>query len=155
MHFVTSSRFLPSLAALLDTPSKNLLLEAWVTFILAYWVKRGRPALPLTEFYGGSLGATAAISPTDPASQEVVDWSGILQKALAHPDEHLVKILVTLSRYATTYGKDTPGMFTNTGLNGAASIDGRLFGKVVSKTAERFGISGPKVEGTWERKCSL
>ena len=51
MHLATSSIFLPSIVAYLSPRSAALLLRSYFTVALTWYVGRGRPALPINEFY--------------------------------------------------------------------------------------------------------
>ena len=122
--------------AVLSSPtSKSLLLRAYFTRSLAYYIARGRPELPvrsffvapiLTEFPGPAVNPTASAfpDPTSPFAETPNLWLKIMQSALVHPDDHLCKVQRTLAHYGSLYGHITAGEFKGTELKGCELVDG-------------------------------
>jgi hypothetical protein len=82
-------------------------------------------------------------------------WFPILQSALNHPDEHLLKIQRSLAHYAALYGRRSKGCLGQTELPEAASLDGTLFLRLASITGQvkawvREGE--PSHDANWNRR---
>lgn len=164
MHLLTSSIFLPSLAAYLSPSSQSALLRGHLSVMLAYWVSRGRPALPVKPFFA-SVSATPSPPGPKPTpskdalgkgkSLEEIDnpWFGIVQSVLQHPDEHLVKTIRALEHYARIYGTKDEGTFGDTGLEGAEALDGTLFVRVAGNAiaAQGWVREGEEYPGDYDR----
>lgn len=69
MHLVTSSLFLPAIAAHLPPTSKSLLLRTYLGAALAVWVARGRPPLSLKPFYAKTSARIVVPGPTPTPSE--------------------------------------------------------------------------------------
>lgn len=69
MHLVTSSLFLPAIAAHLPPTSKSLLLRTYLGAALAVWVARGRPPLSLKPFYAHTSARLVVPGPTPTPSE--------------------------------------------------------------------------------------
>ncbi|KAJ7910324.1 hypothetical protein B0H13DRAFT_2329443 [Mycena leptocephala] len=94
---------MPSYMASISSPaSKSILLRAYFSRSLAYWISRGRPILNIRSFFTSSmvpmiLGPTptpyssAFPKPTAPGALTPNPWLQIIQSALVHPDDHLGK----------------------------------------------------------------
>lgn len=136
MHLVTSSLFLPSIAAHLSPRSKSLLLRTYLGVALSVWVARGRPPLSLKPFYAKTSARLVVPGPKptpsegtlgffDPssgfarrstgadglatASEKLAPntWLPVLQSTILHPNEHLPKLQRALAHYALRYGYET------------------------------------------------
>ncbi|KAI0324192.1 hypothetical protein GY45DRAFT_1331792 [Cubamyces sp. BRFM 1775] len=163
MHLVTSSLFLPSFAAYLSPRSTALLLQTYFVMSLAWYVARGRPALPIREFYEattskpsppslGSEGPAAAKDTLTPDDAAANPWLPIIQTTLTHPGEHVCKLQRALMHNATVYGTRDAGHFTGTELEGAELLDGTLFIRVAGLTADRLGwMKEGQEQGEWDR----
>lgn len=151
MHLVTSSMTLTSYMAVLTSPvAKSLLLRAYFTRSLAYYISRKRPNLPvrsffaapiLTEFPGPIPEPSESVYP-DPNSAVAITpnvWLQIIQSAIVHPDDHLSKVQRTLAHYGSLYGNIPPGEFRDTELEGSEVIDGTLFVRTAALTMEWMG----------------
>lgn len=156
MHLVTSSIFLHSLTAYLSPSSTSILLRAYFINSLGWWIARGRPALPISDFYS----ATTA-TPIEPGASQLSPANGtllpddvspnpflpILQSAIKHPDEHLCKCQRALAHFSAIFGTRAKGhlhALSNVSdpkarLEGAEHLDGSLFVRVASLTADRLG----------------
>lgn len=82
-------------------------------------------------------------------------WFPILQSALNHPDEHLLKIQRSFAHYAALYGTRPKGHLAQTELAEAAAIDGSLFLRLASVTGQvkawvREGE--PSDDAEWNRR---
>jgi len=151
MHLLTSSMTLTSYMAVISSPtSKSLLLRAYFTRSLAYYISRGRPELPvrsffvapiLTEFPGPAVNPTASAfpDPTSPFAETPNLWLKIIQSALVHPDDHLCKVQRTLAHYGSLYGHITAGEFKGTELKDCELVDGTLFVRTAALTMEWMG----------------
>ncbi|KAI0367931.1 hypothetical protein BV20DRAFT_534637 [Pilatotrama ljubarskyi] len=149
MHLVTSSLFLPTFSAYLSPRSMAVLLRTYFALSLAWYIARGRPALPIREFYEATTD-----KPTPPNSGQSVSpakdtltpedvapnpWLPIIQTTIVHPGEHVCKLQRALLHNATAYGTREAGHFTGTGLEGAEVLDGTLFIRAAGLTAARVG----------------
>jgi len=150
MHLVTSSIFLPTTMAHLTPATSSLLLRSYFITSLVAWIARGRPVLPIAEFYASTTAWPSPpgpqpkpsektfreliASPTDDPdkSQElwraVSDtltpnpWLAIMQTTLVHPNEHLCKLQRSLAHYANVLGETSAGTFAHLGSEGG--LDG-------------------------------
>ncbi|KAJ7199195.1 hypothetical protein GGX14DRAFT_373358, partial [Mycena pura] len=145
MHLVTSSMTLSSYMAVLSPTSKSLLLRAYFTRSLAFYVASGRPNLPvrsffktplLTSFPGPKPSPTVSVYPSSDTPNL---WLKIIQSAIVHPDDHLSKFQRTLAHYSTLYGNAPAGTFEGTELDGCELIDGTFFLRVAALTMEWMG----------------
>ncbi|KAJ7658272.1 hypothetical protein DFH06DRAFT_448477 [Mycena polygramma] len=151
MHLVTSSITLPSYMAVLSNPSsKSLLLRAYFSRSLTYWISRGRPPLDLRSFFSTSVVPTipgnathpytsAFPGPASPGALTPNPWLQIIQSALVHPDDHLCKLQRALAHYASLYGDVPAGTFKGTELDGSELVDGSFFVRSAGLTMERMG----------------
>ncbi|OCH89958.1 hypothetical protein OBBRIDRAFT_793774 [Obba rivulosa] len=161
MHLVTSAVFLPSLVAYLSPESTYLLLRTYLTVSLSWWIARGRPALPIRDFFASttamprppgephSTPAKKTLTPEDPAPNP---WLGIIQTTLVHPGEHVCKLQRALAHFAVLYGARSKGHFAELQLEGANELDGSLFVRVAGLTADRMGwMREGQEEANWDR----
>ncbi|EJF59777.1 hypothetical protein DICSQDRAFT_108392 [Dichomitus squalens LYAD-421 SS1] len=148
MHLVTSSIFLPSLVAYLSPRSATILLRGYFTFSLAWYIGRGRPAIPVRAFYEGTTDKLVPpgepqVAPADttltPEDVSPNPWLPIIQSTLVHPSEHLCKLQRALLHNATVYGARGAGEFAGTELEGAELLDGTLFIRAAGLTANAIG----------------
>ncbi|EMD35935.1 hypothetical protein CERSUDRAFT_124504 [Gelatoporia subvermispora B] len=168
MHLVTSVLYMPSLAAYLSPTSIAILLRSYFINSLGWWVARGRPALPLRDFY-----AAVGHIPTAPDGTHVRPaegalnrsettpnaWLSLLQSTLMHPDDHVPKCQRTLAHYASLLGSTPQGTFAalaqdpdpRARLEGAECLDGTLFARVAGLTADRVGwMREGQENGGWD-----
>ncbi|KAI9463459.1 hypothetical protein HD554DRAFT_2040980 [Boletus coccyginus] len=145
-HMVTSSLFLPSLIAYLTPRSQVLLLRGYLLAALAWWVLCGRPALKIKSFMTTtSIEPSVPTTPTPKASLTTETtptpnpFLPILQSAITHPDDHLVKIQRTFAHFDTLYGRRPAGYFKGTELEDAELLDGSLFLRASLLTADYIG----------------
>ncbi|THH26455.1 hypothetical protein EUX98_g7731 [Antrodiella citrinella] len=140
MHAVTSAMFLPSLSTYLAPAATAFLLKAYLVTILSAYIIRGRPALPLADFFATVPTPTPprphATSSTDiftfrfgPNPSMIIPpkanwlavgadkiytpnpWLPLIQSTLVHPDEHLCKLQRSLMHFASVLGATRPGAF--------------------------------------------
>ncbi|KZT67500.1 hypothetical protein DAEQUDRAFT_767051 [Daedalea quercina L-15889] len=142
MHVVTSSIFLPSFLAYLSPTSATVLLRTFLRTSLAWYVARGRPALPIREFY---VGMDSSLAPKPEGSKLAAadtanPWLSVVQQALIHGDDHLPKTQRALAHFARVYGERAAGTFE--GLDGAELLDGTLFVRVAEATRKRTDAPG-------------
>lgn len=143
---VTSSLFLPSLIAYLSPRSQVLLLRGYLSIVLTWWVMRGRPALNIKSFVKTTsveLSIPTTPVPKSPLSTETTPvpnpFLPILQSAITHPNDHLVKIQRTFAHFDTLYGRRPAGYFRGTELEDAELLDGSLFLRAALLTADSIG----------------
>ncbi|KAF7329950.1 hypothetical protein MKEN_00258900 [Mycena kentingensis (nom. inval.)] len=146
MHLLTSSMTLTSYMASLSSPtSKSLLLRAYLTRSLAYYISRGRPNLPIRSFFSTEIDLAFPDPPVYPSEMAYPSgntpniWLKIIQSALVHPDDHLSKVQRTLAHYGALYGSVQAGEFAATGLEDSGMIDGTLFVRAATLTARWMG----------------
>lgn len=180
MHLVTSAIFLPSFLSHLSYPSGVLLLRTYFLISLALYIARGRPALPIAEFYNSVTSTPQPPGPhPKPAEKtykedrsagydtegsqkvwlDVSDqitpnpWLPIVQTTLVHPNEHLCKLQRSLLHFANIFGETAPGEFGSVReLEGAEFLDGTLFIRAAGLTANRLGWMR---EGQAERRWDM
>lgn len=160
MHVLTSSIFLPTLAAHVSPTSQSALLRGHFSLTLAYWVSRGRPALPIEAFFARITAVPTAPGPKPQPSNDALGqekdhdnpWLTITQSVLHHPDEHLVKTIRALQHYARIYGGRPEGSFKDTGLKGADRLDGTLFVRVAGNAMNAIGwVREGESSGVYDR----
>lgn len=148
MHMVTSSIFLPSLIAYLSPRTQALLLRAYLSNIIVWFVARGRPPLDFKSFFE----STPAV-PNPPNSPVVPPMEGIpaqdaqtsnpflplVQSSITHPNSHHPKIQRAFAHFSTIYGARPKGYFAGTELVGAEELDGSLFVRAAVLTADYMG----------------
>ncbi|EGN97420.1 hypothetical protein SERLA73DRAFT_57794 [Serpula lacrymans var. lacrymans S7.3] len=150
MHFVTSVLFVPSILVYLSHHSKALLLKAYFVMSLSLWIARGRVQLDISAFFdststmhtppGAQPSPVKKTLPT-PDSQHALTpnaWLPIIQTTIVHPNEHLCKLQRALAHFAAIYGTRKAGYFHGTELEGADKLDGTLFVRVATLTADRL-----------------
>jgi hypothetical protein len=166
MHLVTSSLFLPSLAAYLSPRSAALLLKAYFATCLTWWVARGRPGLDIPAFYSSpwrsrhdndDAGTHTQPSPPALPSPEHADarrpnpWLPLLRSALVHPSDHLCKVQRAFAHFAALYGMRRGGPPCE--LRGAEVLDGWLFIRAAERTADALGwVREGEMPGSWSRE---
>ncbi|PIL32612.1 hypothetical protein GSI_05315 [Ganoderma sinense ZZ0214-1] len=161
MHLVTSSIFLPSIVAYLSPRSAALLLRGYFTVTLTWYIGRGRPAIPIREFYEsttdkpvqpGEPHLTPGEKTLTPEDVSPNPWFPIIQTTVVHPGEHLCKLQRALIHNAALYGTYPAGYFADAELEGAELLDGTLFIRAAGLTA---GVLGWIKEGQairdWDR----
>ncbi|KAG6372610.1 hypothetical protein JVT61DRAFT_7356 [Boletus reticuloceps] len=123
MHLVTSSIFLPSLLASIDKfSSRRLLLMAYFTSALSYYVARGRPRLDIRSFYKSTENLVHEVpgpktepvsgtlpTPTSDLAQTPNAWYPMIQTTIIHPNEHLCKTQRALAHHSSLYGTRKKG----------------------------------------------
>jgi hypothetical protein len=131
MHFVTSSIFLPSLLSYLSQDSQVILLRAYFTTILGWWISRCGPHVQ------GFLDATASFrAPEGEVTSTANPFLDIVQAAIVHPDDHMLKIQRTFAHFSLLYGARPKGYFMGTELEGAEELDGSLVLRAAGLTHE-------------------
>ena len=137
---------LTSYMASLSSPiSKSLLLRAYLTRSLAYYISRGRPDLPIRSFFSTAIDLSfpdPVVRPSEqayPSANEPNVWLKIVQSALIHPDDHLSKVQRTLAHYGALYRSVPAGDFAATELRDSGMIDGTLFVRAATLTAKWMG----------------
>lgn len=164
LHLVTSSLFLSSIHAILSERSQKLLLRGFLSVALTYWVTHNRPSFTINDFFADDSHTLVSPPHKDPVpADDALDprnlhqnaWFPILQSALTHPDEHLLKIQRSFAHYAALYGTRPKGCLSQTELPEAAAIDGTLFLRLASVTGDvkawvREGE--PSHDANWNRQ---
>ena len=142
----------------------KLLTRGYLAVALTYWVGHGRPDFTISEFFADDSHTLVSPPHTDPKpADDALDaphlnqnpWFPILQSALNHPDEHLLKIQRTFAHYAALYGTKPNGYLAHTELPEASAIDGSLFLRLASMTGKvkawvREGE--PSHDANWNRR---
>lgn len=170
MHLVTSSIFLPSLLACIDKfSSRRLLLMAYFTSALSYYVARGRPQLNIRSFYKSTEKLLHKVpgpstepapgtlpTPTSGLAQTPNEWYPMIQTTIVHPNEHLCKTQRALAHHSSLYGTRKKGWCvppegrTVTAAQvlreeeaedkvGLQELDGSIFVRVAMLTQNRLG----------------
>ncbi|KAG2031137.1 hypothetical protein BDR03DRAFT_928361 [Suillus americanus] len=140
MHLVTSSLFLPSLLPYLPQDSQVLLLRGYFASTLGWWITRGFPRLDIQGF----LSATSHISSETKVANPFLD---IVQSAMTHPDNHILKIQRAFGHFSSLYGARPKGSFGDTELEGAEALDGSLFLRAARLTEEYMSERAWSQEG--------
>lgn len=147
MHLVTSVLMLSSTLSAFSPSAASRFLHTYFAFSLVLYVARGRPPLPIDDFYASTTPSVIVpgLHPK-PAADTLVDnqspnpWMPIVQTTLVHPNEHLCKLQRALVHAAALYGGTSAGAFKHVeGLKGAELLDGTLFVRAASLTADALG----------------
>ena len=145
-HAVTSGIFLAPWIAHINEKNARLFLRAYFGVTLAYYLARGRPPLDVKAFFTNpSLLYPSIPGPQAKPSEGTLlcfmpnAWLPIIQGALVHPDEHVPKLQRALKHFAELFEQTESGYFAGTELEGAEYIDGTLFIRAASVSADRFG----------------
>lgn len=161
MHMVTSSAFLPSLVAYLSPRAQVLLLRAYLSTAIAWFVVCGRPSLNFKSFFEST--STVPNPPNSPAvppvegipaqdAQTPNPFLPLVQSSIMHPNDHHPKIQRAFAHFSTIYGARPKGYFAGTELDGAEELDGSLFVRAAVLTADYMGWAR---EGEEARMWSL
>ncbi|KAG2131877.1 hypothetical protein BD769DRAFT_1354969 [Suillus cothurnatus] len=148
MHMVTSSIFLPSLIAYLSPRAQVLLLRAYLSSVVAWFVACGRPSMNFKSFF-----ESTPTVPNPPNNSAVPQVEGIaaqdaqtpnafiplIQSSIMHPNDHHTKIQRAFAHFSTIYGSRPKGYFAGTELDGAEELDGSLFVRAAVLTADYMG----------------
>jgi hypothetical protein len=148
MHMVTSSIFLPSIIAYLSPRAQVLLLRAYLSSVVAWFVACGRPSLNFMSFFESTL--TVPNPPNNPAVPQVEGIAAqdaqtpnafipLIQSSIMHPNDHHTKIQRAFAHFSTIYGSRPKGYFAGTELDGAEELDGSLFVRAAVLTADYMG----------------
>ncbi|KAK1222282.1 hypothetical protein PQX77_014915 [Marasmius sp. AFHP31] len=154
MHLITSALFLPSLFSFMSPASKRTLLRAYLITGLVWWVSRGKPRLDITGFFSINvedlpfcidLGVTTIRSEHDAQTL----WTKIIEHSIDHPDDHLVKCQRALYHFSMLYrsSEPFPGMKR---IDGFEKLDGSLFIRAATLTAQRLAGSRKGNSGDWD-----
>ncbi|KAH6905272.1 hypothetical protein BKA70DRAFT_1565248 [Coprinopsis sp. MPI-PUGE-AT-0042] len=134
MHLVTSSIFLPSIAALISPVSRARLLHTYLTIAFAMYSFNGCPKLDFAGFYALKEAPAEGPGKSNP-------WLPIIEHAIEHHDEHLVKTQRALSTWASHFGSKaaTHAPSSSSGIAGLEKLDGSVFLKTAQLTVARVG----------------
>ena len=133
MHLVTSSIFLPSMLLRLSQGSQVILLRAYFTTSLAWWISRCGPQLDIQGFFDATDQPSSSEGDVQSRANPFLD---IVQSGMTHPDDHMVKIQRAFSHFSSLYGTRPKGYFKGTELEGADALDGSLFLRAARLTDE-------------------
>lgn len=156
MHVLTSSLFLPTYAAALRPTSVALLLKTYLVSSLLWWVARGRPTLPIHDFYSNTSAPVSGHEcPASPSTNSDDPWHPVIHDTIAHPDDHLCKVQRALLHFASAYGDRRAGTLAagadaEPGIDGQELVDGTIFWRVAQLTARNFGNKDGVPDGTWD-----
>lgn len=141
--------FLPSLAAHLNTKSRELLLRSYIGVCFGWFIARGKPDINIEAFFQDNTTIKSLINTTPthkgpsfvlPVSTQSSPnpWTEVIQRTIVHPDDHVPKLQRTLLHYARAYGTREAGYFKETELKGADKLDGTLFVRAANLSAFRL-----------------
>jgi len=172
-HSVTSAVFLLTLVL----PSGNspyppvpladrvMLLKAYLAICAGIYISQGSGSIPIEAFYAATsdrlTSPPAVPAPPDakrkPLGAPGGPWARIIANAIAHPEEHLPKIVRSLTVFAARWGDRPAGYFAGggeDGLEGREALDGTLFVRAASLTLDRLGwaYESGKELGGWDRE---
>ncbi|KAG8978358.1 hypothetical protein FRC05_010603 [Tulasnella sp. 425] len=148
--------------------SQSALLRAQVSVILGWWVSRGRPAIPISDYYSREFDPSLLIpkalqvhpdkSAVGVGKDKTTNlpsnmWLAIIESSLNHPEEHLLKNQRALAHFDHLYGKTPQGYFEGeTELEGAEFLDGTLFWRVALHTQKALGwVREGEPQGSFDR----
>ena len=143
---VTSSLFLSSLIAYLSPRSRVILLRGYFLTVLTWWVMCGRPVLNIKSFMATTSVEPSVLTTPAPGISLTTETTPtpnlflpILQSAIAHPNDHVIKIQRAFAHFDTLYGRHPAGYFKGTELEDAELLDGSLFLRASVLTADYVG----------------
>ncbi|KAG1773707.1 hypothetical protein EV702DRAFT_1243059 [Suillus placidus] len=148
MHMVTSSIFLPSLIAYLSPRAQALLLRAYLSSAVTWFVARGRPSLNFKSFFESTATVpnptnSPAVPPVEGIPAQDVQTSNpflpLIQSSIMHPSDHHPKTQRAFAHFSAIYGTRPKGYFAGTELDGAEELDGSLFVRAAVLTADYMG----------------
>lgn len=147
LHLVTSVLFLHSFVPYLSESSISALLRAYFSTSLLVYVARGRPALPIRDFFASTDTHPHVPGPAPTPHKDAVSsdptsnaWVPILQSTLLHNDNHIAKIQRALAHFDSLWGTTPAGHFKDVkGLDGVEALDGTIFLRVAKLTQDRLG----------------
>ena len=169
MHFVTSSMFVPNLVLAnsrhcqtLDPPlplrSRFALLRGFVNQCAHWYVAMGKAAVPFADFYaatdvfvfsnapapetrGAAQRNMGTMTQTERYASPASAWLRIWPSIIAHPNEHLVKLIRALGAFSQMFGGRGKGFYAGPveAQLGASSVDGTLFVRAAALTMEKMG----------------
>lgn len=144
--------------------SREIFLRGYFLTVVTTWISRGRAELDIKRFVdavstnpppSGSLPTPNKVTLPSPDSAKAVTpnpWLPIIETAVVHPDDHLVKLQRALAHYASLYGSRQAGLpdFKNTELPSADLLDGSFFIRVAGLSAKSLGrIREGEEVGEW------
>jgi hypothetical protein len=157
-HLVTSSIFLLTVVLRSEhapyphvaLSSRLTLLKAYLAMCAAWYISRGNVPLPIKDFYDVTSDRLTAppAAPVPPSAQlkplgaRGSPWERIIVNGVAHPDEHVVKAVRSLSTFAARWGGRPAGYYAGGGeggLEGREVLDGTLFVRAASLMLDRLG----------------
>jgi Questin oxidase-like len=149
MHLVTSSVFLPSVAALVSPVARARLLHAYFMAVLSFYTLIRCPTLDFAGFYAHQpANASESQSQTNDKANP---WLPLVQDAIEHHDEHLTKTQRALFAWASHFGSKTFASLAHSGagkasagIKGLELLDGNLFLKTAQLTT--LCVGPPVVE---------
>ncbi|KAG9008386.1 hypothetical protein FRB94_013308 [Tulasnella sp. JGI-2019a] len=174
LHCVTSVFFLPFLITQLEHNhvAQSALVRAHFSITPAFYISRGRPALPIKAFFEPSLPEEIhqliskyllSVSPNESAlgqKLKVTEGShpitpignpfpAVILSSLHHPEEHLIKVNRALADFDERYGTRPKGYWN---VEGWEDMDGTLFRRVALRTMKALGwVREGDAPGKFER----
>jgi hypothetical protein len=171
-HLLTSAIFLLTVVLRSEhTPyppvplaSRLTLLKAYLATCAGWYISRGNVALPIKDFYHATsdrlTAPPAAPAPAPPSAPQTPlsardgQWERIIVTAVAHPDDHLVKAVRSLSTFAARWGGRPAGYYAGGGgeggLEGREVLDGTLFVRAAGLTLDRIGSANEWSFDNWD-----
>ena len=171
VHLVTSSIFLLTVVLRSEhapyppvaLSSRLTLLKAYLAICAAWYISRGNVPLPIKDFYDATSDRLAVppaalvppSAPRKPLGARGGPWERIIVNGVAHPDEHVVKAVRSLSTFAARWGGRPAGYYAGGGeggLEGREVLDGTLFVRAASLMLDRLGWAHEcgKSLGNWD-----
>ncbi|KAI0065175.1 hypothetical protein BV25DRAFT_1822291 [Artomyces pyxidatus] len=165
----------PALDPPLTFAHRLLLLESFLATSAVWYLTRGNPAVPIAEFFDSPSTAAFLTSPSlKPGKERKVDtstppdagseplysggpaWPRVFASSLLHDNEHLCKVIRSLSFFAAKWGNRPAGYYVadgeEKGWEGIEKLDGTLFVRTAGLVMERLGwVAEGKEERNWDR----
>jgi len=142
MHLVTSSLFLSSVLSYLSQDSQVILLRAYFTTSLGWFISRCGPRLDIEGFLEAT---TLHPSSEGEVTSRANPFLDIVQSGITHRDDHMLKIQRAFAHFSSVYGARPKGYFMGTELEGAEALDGSLFFRAARLTDQYMNRGG----GRW------
>ncbi|KAK4047499.1 hypothetical protein OIV83_005412 [Microbotryomycetes sp. JL201] len=178
MHALTSVLFLPSFLEVLGPQYWTTVLHSHFRVMVAYWIARGRPKLFIAEYLMASTDTPCP--PSHPSKRQTLEagalqraiverglskastetngpdgvnpWFAIHSAAIDHPDEHVTKVIRSLSFAAQHFGTRPKGYFESR-LPEVDQLDGTAFVRAAGMTLDAMGWAhfGQEPAPDWDR----
>lgn len=167
---LVNSRHCKTLDPPLPLRSRAALLRGFINQCAHWYVCMGRAPVPIAAFYAATdafvffsaptpeIRGTAqrnmgTITQTERYSSPASAWARIWPSIIAHPNEHLVKLIRSLGAFSQMYGGRGKGFYASasSAYSDVTAVDGTLFVRAAALTMEKMGwVAEGEPTSVWE-----